>query len=295
MEPSYRDFFYRSSDGLKLHARVYGDVIAGQAPVVCLPGLTRNARDFHHLALFLSQQHQPQRQIVAFDYRGRGASASDPDWKNYTILVEAQDVVRGLEALGIAGAAFIGTSRGGLIIHVLAAMRPEMLQCAVLNDIGPVIEAGGLAQIRTYLSRATPLATFADATAHQRSVHGAAFTALTDEDWERMTRAIYRDEGGRPVADFDPALLRTLDNFEPAKPVPTLWPQFDELRTVPLLVIRGENSQLLAASTVEAMAKRHQNMQDLTIAGQGHPPMLETGGLPEQIAAFLDRNDSTLS
>ena len=123
-------------------------------PVICLPGLTRNARDFHDLALKLSRDAQNPRKVVAFDYRGRGQSAYDPNWKNYDVIVEAGDIVAGLTVLGIEHGAFIGTSRGGLIIHVLAAMRPTLLKAVVLNDMGPVLEGEGLAHIRAYLEKA---------------------------------------------------------------------------------------------------------------------------------------------
>src|SRR5690606_8610299 len=112
---------------------------------------TRNCRDFHELALYLSTHERAPRQVVAFDYRGRGQSAYDPSVDKYNVVTEAGDVLAGLEALGIDSAAFIGTSRGGLIIHVLGAMRPSVLKAIIFNDIGPVLEPEGLAHIRTYL------------------------------------------------------------------------------------------------------------------------------------------------
>ncbi len=284
---AFADFFYAARDGLRLHARVYGDDAPGRLPVVCLPGLTRNARDFHELALFLSHHPEMPRKVVAFDYRGRGASAYDPDWKNYTVAVEAGDVLEGLSALGMTEAAFIGTSRGGLIIHVLAAVKPEILKAAVLNDIGPVVEVEGLAHIRAYLGSARNAATFAEAIQLQRDIHGAAFPALTGEDWARMTAAIYRDEGGRPVADYDPALVNTVAALDLSQPLPALWEPFAALGAVPVLVIRGANSRLLSAETVTEMQRRQPAMQSITVAGQGHPPLLETGELPRRIFDFL--------
>lgn len=290
----FEDFFYSSTDGLKLHARIYGEGVAGRLPVICLPGLTRNVRDFHEFALFLSRHPTTPRQVVSFDYRGRGASAYDPDWKNYTIVTEAGDVLVGLETLGIERACFIGTSRGGLIIHVLAALRPDVLAVVVLNDIGPVVEAAGLAQIRSYLQDAVRPATFAEAERVQRTIHGASFPALSGEDWSRMVAAIYRDEHGRPVPDFDPALVKTVTSLDLDQPLPTMWPQFEELGKIPLLAVRGAHSKLLSAATVTEMRSRHPGMEAVTVAGQGHPPMLETAGLPDRIAHFLARADATL-
>ncbi|UCI32727.1 alpha/beta fold hydrolase [Mesorhizobium sp. B4-1-4] len=284
----FSDFFYAASDGLRLHARVYGEANSGHWPVVCLPGLTRNARDFHELALRLSAGSNPRR-VVAFDYRGRGQSAYDPDVSHYNVGVEAGDILGGLAALGIEAAAFIGTSRGGLIIHVLGAARPGVLKAIVLNDIGPVIEPAGLAHIQFYLERAPKPKTFTEAMEAQRSVHGKDFPILTDADWTRMVRALYRATDQGLLPDFDPKLVDTVAGLDLSQPLPALWPQFDALAAIPLLAIRGANSRLLSADALQQMQERHPAMETITVEGQGHAPFLETGSLPETIAAFLDR------
>lgn len=290
--PPFTAFFYSASDGLKLHARVYdAGAAAGALPVVCLPGLTRNARDFHELALHLSTGAATRRRVVAFDYRGRGLSARDRNWRNYNPVVEAGDVMAGLAALGIGDAAFIGTSRGGLVVFALAALRPALLKAVVLNDIGPVVEGAGLAQIRAYLERAPRPRDMAEAAALQKAVQGAAFPALADADWQRMAAAFYSEKNGRIAADFDPALLKTLKGIDLSRPLPQAWPQFAALRAIPVMAIRGENSSLLSAGTLREMANRHPDMRSLTVAGQGHAPLLETAGLPGRIAAFLDTAD----
>lgn len=286
---SFSDFFYPSSDGLELHARLYGEAEPNSWPVVCLPGLTRNARDFHELALYLSARTKTPRKVIAFDYRGRGRSACDPSIGNYNVVTEAGDVLAGLDALGIAEAAFIGTSRGGLIIHVLGGMRPALLKAIVLNDIGPVVEAAGLAHIRAYLERAPRPRTLAEAANAQRAAHGDDFPALADADWQRMAEAVYRSENGRLVPDFDPKLVETIAGMDLSRPLPTLWPQFEALAAIPMLAIRGANSRLLSAETLEEMRKRRPDIETITVPGQGHAPFLETGGLPGAIAGFLDR------
>ncbi|MDG4876343.1 alpha/beta hydrolase [Mesorhizobium sp. WSM4935] len=292
-DEGFSDFFYAAPDGLKLHARIYGEGNSGW-PVVCLPGVTRNARDFHKLALYLSSKTKSRRKIIAFDYRGRGQSDHDSDIGHYNVGVEAGDVLAGLSALGIEQAAFIGTSRGGLIIHVLGALKPAALKAIVLNDIGPVIEAEGLAHIRSYLDRAPKAKTFTEAMDAQRRVHGADFPALTDADWARMVRAICRQTEAGWVPDFDPALIDTLAGIDFGKPLPHLWPQFDALTPIPLLAIRGANSKLLSTATLKEMQERHPGMQSITAEGQGHAPFLEIGDLPEKIAAFLDREENQL-
>ena len=293
--PGFSDYFYSAPDGLKLHARIYGENVRERWPVVCLPGLTRNARDFHELAMLLSHDRKRPRKVVAFDYRGRGQSAYDPNWKNYDIVVEAEDIVAGLTALGIDHAAFIGTSRGGLIIHVLAAMRPSLLKAVVLNDIGPVVESGGRAHIRAYLERPHQPKSFAEAQALQQAAHAKNFPALTDEDWKRFVHALYREENGVPVLDFDPALLNLVRQADFDKPLPALWPQFEGLSAIPMLAIRGENSSLLSVATLEEMGRRHPDCQTVTVEGQGHAPLLETGDLPGTIAAFIERAERRFS
>lgn len=282
----YEDFYYTSQDALKLHARVYGQPREGALTVVCLAGLTRNAADFHDLALYLANHPTDPRQVVAFDYRGRGRSAYAPDWKTYDPIVETGDTLAGMAALGIGEAAFIGTSRGGLIIMILAAMRPAAIKAAVLNDIGPVVQAEGLAQIKAYLERAPKPKSFADAVELQRAIAGPD-TSLTMPDFERMARAIFRDENGVPVPDYDQALLNGLKAVDLDKPLPELWPQFDGLANVPLMAIRGANSSLLSAQTLTEMEQRHPGMVSITVVGQGHAPLLETGDLPQRIAAFI--------
>ncbi|TGQ50476.1 alpha/beta hydrolase [Mesorhizobium sp. M1C.F.Ca.ET.193.01.1.1] len=294
-DQGFSDFFYAAPDGLKLHARIYGEANSSHWPVVCLPGLTRNARDFHELALHLSSKARGPRRVIAFDYRGRGQSDYDPDISHYNVGVEAGDVLAGLAELGIAEAAFIGTSRGGLIIHVLGALKPAVLKAIVLNDIGPVIEAKGLAHIRSYLDRSPKPKTFGEAVAAQRHVHGADFPVLTDTDWARMVGAICRETGAGFVPDFDPTLIDTLAGADLSKPLPDLWPQFDALAAVPMVTIRGGNSKLLSATTLDEMKSRHPGMEAITIEGQGHAPFLETGILPQQIASFLDRAEGKSS
>lgn len=291
-EQGFSDFFYSAPDGLKLYARIYGGENPDTTPVACLPGLSRNARDFHELALHLSRREERPRKVIVFDYRGRGLSAYDRNWKNYDVRIEAADVAAGLVAAGIEKAHFIGTSRGGLIIHGLGALRPTAMKSVVLNDIGPVVEGEGLAQIRSYLERSPKPRDMAEAVTIQRAAHGAAFPALSEADWQRFAAAIYRDHKGQPVADFDPALLKVVKAFDLDEPIPAIWRLFEALRGFPMLVIRGANSKLLSAATLAEMAHRHPDCQTVTVEGQGHPPMLETGDLPQTIAAFFDKAEA---
>ncbi len=288
MSETFTEVFYDAPDKLTLYTRVYQPASETEnLPLICLPGLTRNSRDFHELALILANHPATPRKVVTFDYRGRGQSAYDPEWQNYNIRVEAGDILTGLKALNIDQAIFLGTSRGGLIIHVLAAVAPQVLKGIIFNDIGPEIVSDGLRQISDYLSKSKNPADWQHATALQKAVHGKAFPALGDADWDRFARAIYRNDNGKIRSDYDPNLLKTLEGIDFSVKLPDLWAQFELMKDLPLLVIRGENTTLLAQETVDDMMRRHPALQFINVGGQGHAPFLETGQLPQLIAAFL--------
>lgn len=287
-----KSVFFSAADGLKLHAVDYGRGVSDALPVICLPGLSRNARDFSKLAAYLATDASPRRRVVAFDYRGRGLSEWDKDWKNYNVVTEAEDVLAGMAALGIEEAAFLGTSRGGLITMILSGMRPAPIRAAILNDIGPVIEGDGLAQIRAYLSRQPKPKNWEEAVAYQKAMMGKAFTAFGDDEWEFEAHGKYREIDGKLQPDHDPGLVKTLTALDLRDRPPTMWPQFLGLSNVPLLLLRGENSSLLSAKTVEKMESRRPRMTAVTIEGQGHAPMLHTAGIPQTIETFLNEIDA---
>ncbi len=273
-------------DGLTLRGRVFGEAVGG-TPVVCLAGLTRNGRDFAPLAQWLANHPERPFKVVTIDSRGRGASDRDPDPSRYTVPVETGDVITVCETLGIARAAFIGTSRGGLILHILAALKLDLLAAVILNDIGPVIEAEGLRHIQAYLGRTVPLSDFTEAAAHLQAVHGSHFPALGADDWQEMARAIYRERNGVIEADCDPAIAVATIAADLSAPLPDLWPQFEAFAALPLMAIRGEHSTLLSEETVAAMGRRHPALRQSTAIGQGHAPLLHLDGLPEEIHGFL--------
>ncbi|MDE1996287.1 MAG: alpha/beta hydrolase [Rhizobiaceae bacterium] len=279
-----------ASDGLKLYARDYGHDdprIADRPPVICLPGLTRNSRDFHQLALLLSQDRTAPHRIITLDARGRGASAWDDDKSHYNLVVESQDVLSLCSTLDIEQAIFIGTSRGGLVLHILGASRPEVLKAVVFNDIAPVLEKDGLRDIRDYLNRDRKPSDWREAAEILKENHGASFTTLSQDDWYDMARAIYTDANGKIVADFDPAIAAQLKTLDLEAPLPDLWTQFETLRDIPLMVIRGENSKLLTEATLNEMAHRHPGMVAKIATGQGHAPILHLGDIPAAIRRFI--------
>lgn len=275
-----------SHDGLRLAARVWGAEQTGRPPVVCLPGLTRNGRDFADLAAFLAAGDSPRR-VVALDYRGRGLSDRDPDWRNYSLETESRDIVAQLDAAGIDAADFVGTSRGGLHMMMLAAGRPGLIRKAVLNDIGPVIERDGLKRIAATIGCRSRHPDWASAAAALRAEQQALYPAMNDEGWHRFARQIFVENGDAIVSDFDPALDKTLSAINLDAPMPPLWQLFDAFAAIPVLAIRGALSDLLSAQTLAAMQARHDRLATLTVPDQGHAPLLWDTLTLQTIGQFL--------
>lgn len=286
------ELHYTSQDGLRLYARAYLADGARCRPVVCLPGLARNAQDFHVLASYLSSRPAQARDVYCLDYRGRGRSQHDRNWRNYTPYIEMLDVLDFMTLKGLHGAAIIGTSRGGILAMLMAAVRPAALGVAVLNDIGPELQTAGLARIIGYVGR-TPLpASWAEATRILRRINGAFFTRLSDEDWEALARQSYLETDGRPAPAYDPRLARTLSLIDAAHRLPDMWPQFTALSRVPTLAIRGENSDMLSPECLAEMAARHPALRRHEVEGEGHAPLLRDADTLAAIEAFLASTDT---
>jgi pimeloyl-ACP methyl ester carboxylesterase len=289
---NWRDIYFTARDGLRLYARHYPAPGSPLRPVLCLAGLTRNSRDFHHLASVLASPDQPApRHVYAMDCRGRGRSAYDPDWRNYQVLNELLDVLDFMTIVGLSDTALIGTSRGGILAMIMAAARPGNIGAVVLNDIGPLIDREGLLRIVSYVGRVPLPATWAEAGELVRSMGQRHFPVVPDHMWEELARQQYNDEAGRPAHGYDQALIRTASILD--GPLPELWPQFKALSRVPVLVLRGEHSDILSAATAERMQREHPDLTLLTAPGQGHAPLLRDVPSLQAIMAFLARADAT--
>lgn len=281
--------FVTARDGLKLHLRDYGPLAATALPVVCLPGFARTAADFHELALALAEDGSRPRRVLALDYRGRGLSEYDRNWKNYDIRVELDDLMQVLVATGIDAAAFVGTSRGGLLTMALGAARPAVIRGVVFNDVGPVIDARGLLRIRGYVGKLPVPRSFSEGAEILKRLSDQQFPALGDGEWEMMARRTWTDRDGALRPDYDVRLMKVLEELDLEARLPVLWPYFDALLTVPLLAIRGANSDLLAEKTLHEMAERHPDCEIHTAAGQGHAPLLGTKDMIRRIGKLIAR------
>jgi pimeloyl-ACP methyl ester carboxylesterase len=280
-----REIFYTSQDGLRLFARDYGDRLSPRTPAVCLPGLTRNSKDFEALATRLAAT----RRVLCPDFRGRGRSQYCETWSDYTPPNEMFDTFDLMAAAGIHQAVFIGTSRGGIVTMLMAAQRPNTIRAAVLNDIGPELAPEGIARIAGYAGLMEAPPTWTEAAIRLRMMNEREFPSLTNEEWYAFARRSFAEENGAPAIDYDPKIGVAMRKGLQAAggQAPAMWPQFGALSHVPVLVIRGENSDLLTAETVARMAARHPDLQSVTVKDRGHAPFLDEPEASAAIDAFL--------
>jgi pimeloyl-ACP methyl ester carboxylesterase len=293
MQNGASSVFISAPDGLKLHVRCYGRRSAETTPVVCLSGLARTTADFEPLASALAHEHRSRR-VIALDYRGRGLSSYDPNPANYSLPVELADVLAVVTALDAAPAIFVGTSRGGLLSMLLAAVRPTAIAGVVLNDIGPVIEPQGLMRIKTYVGKLPQPRTFDEGAEILRRLFGTQFPKLGPDDWLASAHRTFKEQNGRLVTTYDVKLATTMNGVDGGRPVPALWKQFDALSAKPVMVIRGANSDLLSTATVEAMRARRTTLETFEVPDQGHAPLLAEADTIARIAEFVHRCDRTV-
>lgn len=289
----HRPFRFFSRDGLVLAGRDYAPARpSDRRPIVCLPGLTRNARDFEPAIrrLVAGSDTSPARRCIAFEFRGRGASQYDTDSSRYTPLVELDDTLLGLDLLGVGPFTAFGASRGGIVTMLSGLVAPGRVATAVLNDIGPVIDLSGLLRIKGYVGRPLPVGIeWSELTAAIAHVNRAEFPRLDEAGFGRFARRLFRDVRGRPAMDYDPALAAGFAAITPETPMLDLWAAFLSLAEVPTLVVRGALSDLLSAETVAAMAERHPRLTTLQIPDEGHAPLFDDETSLDGLVAFLDR------
>ena len=280
----FTDRFWTSRDGLKLHYRDYpanGQGGMDRPPVLCLPGLTRNARDFEALAARLAGDWR----VICPEMRGRGDSAYAKDSASYNPLQYADDLAMLFDEAGIERFVVIGPSLGGLLTMILAMMGPQRIAGAVLNDIGPVIEEAGLSRIRNYVGQGRSFPTWMHAARALAETQGAAFPDNSIADWLAMAKRVMVVSGnGRVAFDYD---MKIAEPFaQPAGvAVADMWPGIDALAGRPVLFLRGGLSDILSAQTLAEMVQRVAGAEAVTIANVGHAPMLDE---PEALAA-IDR------
>jgi pimeloyl-ACP methyl ester carboxylesterase len=290
MGVAIEDRWFTAKDGLKLHALAAGPTRARALPAICLPGISRTAEDFRELLQAFATHAKNPRRAIALDSRGRGLSARDPNPANYTVPIEIGDLLAVLDAENITRAVFVGTSRGGILTMVMGAVRPQAIAGAVLNDIGPVLDMPGLLRIKTYVGKMPRPSSWAEAAVNLRKVMGGQFPAFDEAKWQDYARRTWRNGKDGFTPRSDPLISTALADIDPAVPPPDLWKQFDALAAAaPVLVLRGEHSDLLSRETVAAMRAKDQRVETIEVAGQGHAPFLVEAATIDPILAFAAR------
>ncbi len=280
----YDDLYWWSADGIRLHARDYpgdGDAL----PVLCFPGLTRNARDYAALAERLS----PRRRVIAVEFRGRGESGYAKDPMSYVPLTYAQDVLALLDEQRIDRFVAIGTSLGGIVTMLLAGLAPGRVAAALLNDVGPDIEPGGLARIRGYVGKSSVWPTWMHAARGLKETNGDAYPDWQVDDWLAMAKRLYRlNSAGRIVLDYD---LKIAEPFRlPGQETGVdMWGALAQLGRVPVLVARGARSDILSGTTAERMAAALPRAELVTVPGVGHAPTLDEPAVLGAVDRLLAR------
>ena len=269
--------YYTSDDDLSLYYRDFSPEMAG-IPVICLPGLTRNSRDFEDLALYLSDRCR----VLTPDLRGRGFSQHDPEWRNYHPGTYVRDVWRLLDQLSIDRVVVIGTSLGGLIAMALAGQNSSRLAGVIMNDIGPEVAPAGLARVQNYTGRLPPVGSWDEAIAQTREIYDESLPGLSEADWEKLARRAYREgDDGVPRIDMDPEIGRAVREVGPTIADP--WQLFRGLAETPTMVLRGALSDILSPGILARMLEIKPDLEVVEVPNRGHVPLLDE---PECLAAI---------
>jgi pimeloyl-ACP methyl ester carboxylesterase len=275
------EYWFHSHDGLKLFSRVFPGPAPDAPAVLCLHGLMRTGRDFEELAPHLAQRYR----VIVPDVRGRGLSARDPNPENYQIPVYLHDLDALMTGLGIARAAIVGTSMGGLMAMTLAVVQPARVTRMVLNDVGPEIDPTGLERIRGYAGKSAPVKSWTQAVAQLRTIYEAVWPDLADERWQVLVRRSYRlSDGGQIEPDADARIADALRS--PGAAALDLWSWWKTLRQ-PVLVLRGAISDVLSPATLARMAREKPDLRQLVVDARGHVPLLDEPQCLSAIDTFL--------
>ena len=281
-EAAYSEGEWTSADGLTLRYRDY----AGRddrPPVLCIPGLTRNCRDFEPVA----ERFAGDWRVIAIDLRGRGQSDYARDAASYMPLQYVADVAALLDQAGLERVVAIGTSLGGVVTMLLAMTAPERIAAAVLNDIGPEVEATGLARIRDYVGQGRSYPTWMHAARGLKEQGGVAYPDFAISDWLRLAkRLMVVGPGGRIAFDYDMKIAEPFNRAEGTAPV-DMWPAFRALADRPVLALRGALSDIISAATLKRMGRELKGLQAVTVPRVGHAPTLEEPAAQQGIAALL--------
>ncbi len=281
-----RDITYTAPDGLRLYAQDRGPEDA-PLTVLCIHGLTRNHKDFGPMIDALDAPYR----FLSVDVRGRGRSQRASDPATYTPATYAEDMRALIDHLGLSRVALIGTSMGGLIAMVMMRKHAARIAGVVLNDVGPVLEPAGLNRIANYVGQVAPLDSWGAAQAAVAAAQTSVYPHYGPEDWAAFAERTYREtDDGRVILDYDPDITRTVGDVKPTWRTRFLmWRLFAAMKSRPLLILRGETSDILSDKVARRMARRHPDATYVTVPGVGHAPMLDEPAARQALRTFLGR------
>lgn len=280
---------YVSFDGLNLYARDYSanqpSKETAQKVILCLPGLTRNSLDYQSFGELFKDHYR----VIGVDFRGRGNSEYDPKEENYQPVVYARDVIELIDYLNLTEVTLVGTSLGGLVSMLVANIIPDVIQAIVINDIGPEISPVGLARIRGYVGKTPCVESWEEAVEQTRKINELELPDLTDQQWLTFTRGLYKIQScGKIELAYDPKISKSIASSSDETSLINLWPQFDAIKDKPLLVIRGEFSDILDSICVNKMKTIHPKLCYCEVKNRGHAPLLNEIESVSAIKKFFD-------
>ncbi len=283
---SFSENYYQSSDGLSLYYREYGSD-KSSCPIICLSGLTRSSLDFHDFA----ERYSKTRKVYTLDYRGRGKSAYDTDYKNYNPQTYLGDIFVFLTTKGIEKALFVGTSLGGLLTIAMAGLAKNFIAGAILNDVGPEVDKSGSSRILDYVGKDVRFATLEEAAVEQEKIYGGAYPDNSDNDWlgQSETTFVYDETAKNYRFNYDLSLARALAEQLNSEEQVDLWPFFKELGDLPVLAIRGALSDVLSAEVFARMKEEDPDMEALILNNRGHVPLLNEPEALTKLDEFIAR------
>ncbi len=284
---SYQDLFFTVADELRLYARDYAGPTPDAPVALLMHGLTRNSRDFQELAPVIAKTHR----VLVPEQRGRGKSEYDAEITRYQPQNYISDMLQLLAQQGLTQVAAIGTSMGGLMAMGMNAAQPGVFSHVVLNDIGPALATRGLDRIKSYVGSASEFEDWAAAAEYCKQVNGEAFPNSQFDDWLAFAERICSERDGRVILDYDGNISVAMKDSESGGVPADLWPIFDLLAQLPLMLVRGAISDLLDQDCVAEMHRRHPAMAFVEVPDVGHAPMLNEVGVAEAVTAFINRRD----
>nr|VFK44528.1 MAG: Pimeloyl-ACP methyl ester carboxylesterase [Candidatus Kentron sp. SD]VFK49320.1 MAG: Pimeloyl-ACP methyl ester carboxylesterase [Candidatus Kentron sp. SD]VFK81069.1 MAG: Pimeloyl-ACP methyl ester carboxylesterase [Candidatus Kentron sp. SD] len=279
-----RHITFTCRDGLSLFCRDFGPQPPNATPVLCLPGLTRNSKDF----IPLSQRYGNSRRFLCPDLRGRGLSEWDSEYNRYFPPTYVEDMWELLAFLGIEKVTIIGTSLGGLMAMIMASIRPEAVSGVILNDVGPEVNHEGLRRVYEYVGLLPKVDDWAETVRQVKKVYEIGLPDLDEDAWLEHAKRQYReDANGVPRLEYDPGIGKALREMG-GVPV-DLWTLFEGLRDVPTLALRGAISDILSQETFDRMGEVKPDLARAIIPNRGHVPLLDEPACIAAIDEFLAR------